>query len=62
MDRETELTHLIRMAIIPGFKDHAWHRAKQLDAMYEGISTALKEAMLLRIKEGSSETKEVPSL
>ena len=29
---EADLAHLITMASIPGFKEHAWHDAKRLDA------------------------------
>lgn len=44
---ETELKHLIRMASIPGFKAHAWHRAKELDKVdiFQGIAQALVERM-----------------
>ena len=45
MTYATHLAHLIRMASIPGFKEHAWHRAKQLDAQYPGISAALTAEM-----------------
>ena len=46
---ETQLAHLVRMASIPGFKDHAWRRAKQLDAdptgLWAGIARALTDEM-----------------
>jgi len=39
------LAHLIRMASIPGFKEHAWHRAKQLDADSTGQWTGIAQAL-----------------
>lgn len=43
------LEHLIRMAKHPGAKDHAWRRAKELDAdssgLFRGIKAALATAM-----------------
>lgn len=52
MNYETDLLHLVRMASIPGFKDHAWRRAKQLDAdpsgLWDGIAQALTDEMKRR--------------
>ena len=49
---EADLAHLITMASIPGFKEHAWHEAKRLDAcktgLWAGIAHALKTAMLAK--------------
>ena len=46
---QTELASLTRMARTPGFKEHAWHEAKRLDAhesgLWAGIAKALVEAM-----------------
>ena len=44
---ESMLAHLIRMAKNPGFKAHAWHRAKELTEIdiYAGIDAALVKAM-----------------
>ena len=46
---QTELASLTRMARAPGFKEHAWHEAKRLDAhesgLWSGIAAALVEAM-----------------
>jgi hypothetical protein len=46
---QTQLAHLIKMAKIPGFKAHAWHRATTLAAdrsgLFTGIDAALQEAM-----------------
>lgn len=46
---ETQLTHLMNMSRNPGFKDHAWHRAKELDVIpgYVGI----KDELVKRMKE-----------
>lgn len=44
------LAHLIKLAKTPGFKEYAWHRAKELEScrtgMWAGISEDLKQAML----------------
>lgn len=46
---QTQLDHLIVLAKNPGWKAHAWHRAKALDAdpcgMYAGLAEALTKAM-----------------
>lgn len=46
---QDHLTHLITMASNPGFKAHAWHRAKELDAdrsgLWRGIAADLERAM-----------------
>lgn len=46
---QQNLNHLVRMAKIPGFKNHAWLRAKELDAessgLFQGIAQALIEEM-----------------
>lgn len=56
---ETQLSHLIRLASDPGFKDHAWHQAKQLEAcssgLFQNLSTDLKAAMLARQSPRSSD-------
>ena len=43
------LAHLVTMAKQPGFKAHAWHRAKALDSdisgMYRGIKNELMKIM-----------------
>lgn len=40
---------MVKMSRNPGFKDHAWHRAKELDVMpgYVGI----KDELVKRMKE-----------
>lgn len=44
------LAHLIKLAKTPGFKDYAWHRAKEMErcetGMWAGIAADLKQAML----------------
>lgn len=46
---EAALQHLIKMARTPGFREHAWHRAKEMDkcesGMWTGIASDLREAM-----------------
>ena len=44
---QTQLSHLIWMAKMNGAKDHAWHRAKELDEMeaFKGIKADLIKAM-----------------
>lgn len=58
---ETDLAHLITMASIPGFKEHAWHQAKRLDAcstgMWAGIADALVAAMRERAAKASKTTQ-----
>jgi len=43
------LTHLVKMASIPGAKHHAWHRAKQLaedrSGLWRGIDKELVQLM-----------------
>ena len=45
----TQLSHLVRMASIPGLKQYAWARAKELDAcssrMFVGIAEDLARQM-----------------
>ena len=44
------LAHLIKLAKTPGFKEYAWHRAKEMErcetGMWAGIAQELKERML----------------
>lgn len=51
------LAHLVRMASIPGARDHAWHRAKEMAAdpsgLWPGIDAALK-AEMLRIRSSTA--------
>ena len=47
---EISLAHLIKLAKTPGWKEYAWHRAKELEScrtgMWQGIASDLKQAML----------------
>ena len=63
---ERQLTHLIAMAKVEGFKAYAWKRAQTLDedtsGLFTGIAEALKQAMLAGqaealASEGQSETR-----
>ena len=53
--RQTTLDWLIKLSKEPGWKNHAWHRAKELDkdqsGLYCGIANELKNAML-ELKQG----------
>lgn len=46
---EAALQHLIKMAKTPGFKEYAWHRAKEMEkcesGMWAGIASDLQQAM-----------------
>lgn len=46
---DTQLQHLIALAKVPGWKEYAWARAKELDAdqscLWTGIAQALVDAM-----------------
>ena len=57
------LAHLVAMAKQPGFKAHAWHRAKALDSdisgMYRGIKNELMKIMTNQ-KQSSGEISNNP--
>lgn len=44
------LANLIKLAKTPGWKEYAWHRAKEMErcetGMWAGIAADLKQAML----------------
>jgi len=40
------LAHLITMAGNPGFKAHAWHRAKELDSDISGLYRGIKDDLV----------------
>lgn len=48
-DYDRQLSHLIEMAKRPGWKEHSWHRAKELErcetGMWKGIAQDLVRAM-----------------
>ena len=49
---KTELDHLIKMAKIPAFKNHAWTRAKELDADSSGLFTGIAQDLVKEMKNG----------
>lgn len=49
---QTNLQHLVRMAKIPGFKNHAWLRAKELDADPSGLFTGIAQDLIKEMKNG----------
>jgi len=51
------LERLVAMARMPGFKAHAWHRAKELDADKTGLWTGIAAA-LAREMTGPEKTQE----
>ena len=52
------LNHLIRMASTRGWKDHAWHRAKELDAHPSGLWRGIANDLVKHMKETNAKTKE----
>ena len=44
------LNHLVLMAKTPGWKEHAWMRAKQLDADTSGLFKGIKEDLVKEMK------------
>jgi hypothetical protein len=55
---ENYLNHLIRMASTRGWKDHAWHRAKELDAHPSGLWSGIADDLVKHMKETNAKTKE----
>jgi hypothetical protein len=47
-----QLNHLAKLASNPGFKAHAWHRAKELDACKSNLWVGMTEALTLTITGG----------
>ena len=45
LDFAQQLAWLVTMASQPGAKAYAWQRAKDLEALFPGMATALKDAM-----------------
>ena len=47
---DNALSHLVKLAKTPGWKEFSWHRAKELEqcrtGMWQGIAEDLKQAML----------------
>jgi len=55
---ENNLNHLILMASTKGWKDHAWHRAKELDAHPSGLWRGIANDLVKHMKETNAKTKE----
>ena len=59
---DLQLAHLVKLAREPGWKQYAWHRAKELEAevsgRWAGMSTRLREAMASLPPPSSSEVTE----
>ena len=55
---ENYLNHLIQMASTRGWKDHAWHRAKALDADPSGIWRGIANDLVKHMKETNAKSKE----
>ena len=55
---ENYLKHLIQMASTMGWKDHAWHRAKELDAHPSGLWRGIANDLVKHMKETNAKTKE----
>ena len=55
---ENYLNHLIQMASTRGWKDHAWHRAKELDAHPSGLWRGIANDLVKHMKEQNAKTQE----
>ena len=51
--RYQTLLHLVRMAKTQGFKQHTWHRVKELENDIYGFYKGIQEEFLNKIKEKS---------
>jgi len=49
--RYQTLLHLVRMAKTQGFKQHTWHRVKQLENDVYGFYKGIQEEFLQKVKE-----------
>jgi hypothetical protein len=49
--RYQTLSHLVRMAKTQGFKQHTWHRVKQLENDVYGFYKGIQDEFLNKIKE-----------
>ena len=52
------LTHLVKMASTQGWKDHAWYRAKELDAHTCGFWRGIANDLVKKMKEKNAQTEE----
>jgi hypothetical protein len=51
--RYQTLLHLVRMAKTQGFKQHTWHRVKQLENDVYGFYKGIQDEFLQKVKEKS---------
>jgi hypothetical protein len=49
--RQQTLLHLVRMAKTQGFKQHTWHRVKQLENDVYGFYKGIQDEFLQKVKE-----------
>lgn len=54
---QTQLQHLIKLAKMPGWKEQAWHRAKELDKDQTGLYRGIAEALTAEMS-GTAKTQE----
>jgi hypothetical protein len=54
--RYQTLLHLVRMAKTQGFKQHTWHRVKQLENDVYGFYKGIQEEFLNKIKGVDNES------
>ena len=55
---QESLTHLIQLASMKGWKDYAWHRAKELDAHPSGLWRGIANDLVKQMKEKNAQTQE----
>lgn len=52
-----QLAHLVSLASTPGWREHAWHRARELEddesGLWQGMALALKREMLKKMTNRS---------
>lgn len=51
------LDHLEHMSRTEGFKHHAWHQAKELDAADHGMYRGIAKALIERMKTKTEKTE-----
>lgn len=54
-----QLAHLVMLAGSPGFREYAWHRAREMEddesGLWLGMADALRREMLEKMKQKRSE-------
>lgn len=53
---QTALEHLVMLAKNDGWKQHAWHRAKELEKQEHGMYRGIKDALVERMKQDKEKT------